>query len=311
MNPRPVVVLRLAACGLAAVLASVGCAHSPAWKSVPTPLASAPVAPPEGARPLAGSLEDFTRACSTGLERARERIAHLKTLSPAREGLAVLEAYDEAMAALGGCTSLAGLAREVHPQAAFRDAARESEQRADALQVSIAQDRAVYDALSAVDLAQADAATRYWMERTLLDFRRAGVDRDDATRARVKALNEEILKLGQAFNQNIAEDVRKVELEPKELAGLPEDFIQAHAPGANGKVVITSNYPDYFPFMTYARDGKAREKVWRAYHQRAYPQNMTVLDQLIARRHELATLLGYPTWAAFVTETKMTRTQQT
>lgn len=43
-----------------------------------------------------------------------------------------------------------------------------------------------------MDLSQADALTRYWMERTLLDFRRAGVDRDDATRARVKALNEEL-----------------------------------------------------------------------------------------------------------------------
>ncbi|WNG30868.1 Zn-dependent oligopeptidase [Cystobacter fuscus] len=310
MNSRPVVVLRLAACGLAAVLASVGCAHSSSWRSVPTPLASAPVAPPEGSRPLAGSLEDFTRACSTGLERARERIAHLKTLSPSREGLAVLEAYDEAMAALGGCTSLAGLAREVHPQAAFRDAARESEQRADALQVSIAQDRAVYDALSAVDLAQADAATRYWMERTLLDFRRAGVDRDGPTRERVKALNEAILKLGQTFNQNIAEDVRRVELEPRELAGLPEDFVRAHPPGANGRVVLTTNYPDYFPFMTYARDAKAREKFWRVYHQRAFPQNEQVLAQLIARRHELATLLGYASWAAYVTETKMTRTPQ-
>jgi thimet oligopeptidase len=267
--------------------------------------------PPEGSKALSGSLEAFNAACTADLEKARAQVAALKAMKPATDGRAVLEAYDEATAALGAAFNRSSLAREVHPDAAFRDAARACEQKADALNVDISQDRGVYDALSAVDLAQADAATRYWMERTLLDFRRAGVDRDDATRAKVKALNEEILKLGQTFNQNIAEDVRKVELDPKELAGLPEDFIKAHAPGANGKVVITSNYPDYFPFMTYARDGKAREKVWRAYHQRAHPKNMEVLNQLIARRHELATLLGYPTWAAYVTETKMTRTQRT
>ncbi|MCY1082500.1 Zn-dependent oligopeptidase [Archangium sp. miwbw1] len=305
--------MRIAALTLAAALAAAGCSHSPMPNPEPSASQAAarkPLPAPEGSKLLSGTLETFNAACAADLERARAQIASLKALKPSSDGRAILEAYDEATAALGASLNRSSLTREVHPQAAFRDAARACEQKADALNVEISQDRSVYDALSAVDLSQADAATRYWMERTLLEFRRAGVDRDDATRAKVKALNEEILKLGQTFNQNIAEDVRKVELEPKELAGLPEDFIKAHAPGANGKVVLTSNYPDYFPFMTYARDGKAREKVWRAYHQRAHPKNLPVLEQLIAKRHELATLLGYPTWAAFVTETKMTRTQQ-
>jgi len=312
--------LRTAALWLTTVLTSAGCSHTPsktpAEAPVSAPLQEAPASQPtppapEGSRPLSGSLETFTTSCSADLDTARARIAALKTLPSARENRSVLEAYDDAMAALGSAISRAGLAREVHPQAAFRDAARECEQRADALNVSIAQDRAVYDALRAVDLQGEDAATRYWMERTLLEFRRAGVDRDDATRERVKALNEDILKLGQRFNQNIAEDVRRVELPPQALAGLPEDFIRAHAPDKKGLVVLTSNYPDYFPFMTYARDARAREQLWRAYHQRAYPKNLEVLSQLIAKRHELATLLGYPTWAAYVTETKMTRTPQT
>jgi len=305
--------LRIAALTLAAALATAGCTHSPMTNPEPSSVQAATrksLPAPEGSKALAGSLESFTAACSADLDRARAQIASLRSLK-ATEGQALLEAYDEAVGAIAAALNRSSLAREVHPDARFRDAARACEQQADALNVDISQDRAVYDALAAVDLAKADAATRYWMERTLLDFRRAGVDRDEGTRARVKALNEEILKLGQTFNQNIAEDVRKVELDPKELAGLPEDFIKAHAPGANGKVVITSNYPDYFPFMTYARDGKAREKVWRAYHQRAHPKNLEVLNQLIAKRHELATLLGYPTWAAYVTETKMTRTQQT
>jgi thimet oligopeptidase len=306
--------LRIAALTLAAALTAAGCTHSTMPNPEPSSSLQAqarePLPAPEGSKLMSGTLEAFNAACAADLERARAQIASLKALKASSDGRAVLEAYDEATAALSASFNRSSLAREVHPQAAFRDAARSCEQKADALNVEISQDRGVYDALSAVDLSKSDAATRYWMERTLLEFRRAGVDRDDATRAKVKALNEEILKLGQTFTQNISEDVRKVELDPKELTGLPEDFIKAHAPGANGKVVITSNYPDYFPFMTYAKDGKAREKVWRAYHQRAHPKNLPVLEQLIAKRHELATLLGYPSWAAFVTETKMTRTQQ-
>jgi thimet oligopeptidase len=269
-----------------------------------------PLPPPLASDVLTGTPEAFTAACTADIERARAQVTTLKTLDARKDGRAVLGAYDEAMGALNASANRASLTREVHPAAAMRDAARECEQRVDSTNVEISQDRGVYDALSAVDLSQADAPTRYWMERTLLDFRRAGVDRDDATRARVKALNEELLKLGQQFGKNISEDVRTASFSPQELDGLPEDYRKAHPPGKDGKVVITSNYPDYFPFMTYAKSGKAREKLWRAYRQRAFPKNEAVLNQLIARRHELATLLGYPSWAAFTTETKMTRTQQ-
>ena len=38
-------------------------------------------------------------------------------------------------------------------------------------------DRAVYDALAALDVSKADADTRYYVTRTLRDFRLAGVDK--------------------------------------------------------------------------------------------------------------------------------------
>ena len=299
---------------------AVGCAQN---KMTPaTPTASAATAPeksdtpaalpaPEGSKQLTGTVEQFTALCEQDMATARAQATALKGMDPKKDGRAILKAYDTVTVAIGGAMSRSSLTREVHPDAAMRDAARACEQKVDALNVEISQDRGVYDALATVDLSTADAPTKYWMERTLLDFRRAGVDRDEATRAKVKALNEELVKLGQQFGRNISEDVRRIELDPKELAGLPEDYIKAHPVGANGKVTITSNYPDYFPFMTYAKDGKAREKVWRMYRQRAYPKNEEVLKQLIAKRHELATLLGYDNWAAFVTETKMTRTEKT
>lgn len=314
---------RLTSLTLSAVLTAAGCTHGAA-ASKPAPqqtqdmapaLAQTPAAgpllpPPRIADVLSGSVEAYTTACEADLERAREQIAALKKLDTRRASQAVLAAYDEAMGALTAAANRSSLAREVHPEAAFRDAARECEQRVDSANVALEQDRGVYDALVAVDLSGADAATKYWMERALLDFRRAGVDRDDATRAKVKSLNEDILKLGQAFGKNIAEDVRSVSFSPKELDGLPEDYRKAHPPGKDGKVVITTNTPDYFPFMTYAKDTKAREKLWRTYRQRAFPANQQVLSQLIAKRHELATLLGYESWAAYTTETKMTRTRQ-
>jgi thimet oligopeptidase len=290
---------------LAAALAS-GCAASPMNANH-----SPPLPPPQSSRLLTGTVPDFTAACERDLETARAQVTAVKSMDPRKDGRSVLEAYDAATAALASSASRSSLGHEVHPEPRMRDAARECEQKIEQLNVEISQDRGVYDALSAVDLSTADAATKYWMERALLDFRRAGVDRDEATRARVKALNEELVKLAQQFARNIAEDVRSAELDRSELEGLPADYLGAHPPGANGKVTVTSNYPDYFPFMAYAKSARAREKVWRMYRQRAYPKNEDVLAQLIRKRHELAALLGYPTWAAYVTETKMARTPQT
>ncbi len=305
--------MRVTASLIAAAALASGCANKTAVKTDPPETAPAAPAksatptipPPDAAKLLVQGPEAFAAACKDDIETAKTLIATLKALPAGAKGETVLESYDTATAALSGAASRSSLARETHPDAKMRDAARECEQQIEQVNLEIAQDRGVYDALSAVDLSAADEATKFWMERTLLEFRRAGVDRDEETRAKVKAINEELVKLGQSWGRNIAEDVRQVELDPKELEGLPADYIKAHAPNAKGKVVITSNYPDYFPFMTYAKNGKAREKVWRMYRQRAYPQNAEVLKQLIAKRHELATMLGYANWAAYATETKM------
>src|SRR5438105_3650257 len=57
--------------------------------------------------------------------------------------------------------------------------------------------------------------------------------------------------------------------------------------------------------MTYSRSSPAREQLWKVYRQRAHPGNLDVLDRMLTRRYELARLLGYESWAAYVTEDKM------
>jgi len=89
------------------------------------------------------------------------------------------------------------------------------------------------------------------------------VDRDDATREKVRALNDEVVAIGQEFERNIRQGTRTVFFTPAELAGVPEDFRKAHPPGPDGKVALTTDYPDYHPFMAYARSSKAREKLSR------------------------------------------------
>ena len=62
--------------------------------------------------------------------------------------------------------------------------------------------------------------------------------------------------------------------------------------------------------MTYARSERAREALWRLYRLRGHPKNLDVLERMLAQRAELARLLGYATWAAYVTEDKMIGTRR-
>src|SRR5512142_664962 len=259
---------------------------------------------PDASRQLCGTPDALARGCRRDMDTARGETARAREAGAANPA-ETLRAFDAAFAALGEAASRASLARNVHPDPAMRDVAETCEQEVDALSTELSLDRGLYDALAALDVSGEDAATRHLVEKSLRDFRRAGVDRDDATRARVRALREELVRIGQEFGRNIKDDVRRLELEPGELDGLPEDWRRAPPPGPDGRVTVTTDNTDYVPFMTYARSERAREALWRLYRLRGHPRNLDVLSRMLARRAELARVLGYPSWAAYVTEDKM------
>ncbi|MGZ3480195.1 MAG: M3 family metallopeptidase [Myxococcaceae bacterium] len=259
---------------------------------------------------ISGPPAAFSAACLDAMSRARAGIEAVKASKPPRDTVATLTGYDDALAAINDLDAQAELARQGSPDPAMRSAAEECDRKIQSLVTIINQDRALYEVLSTLDLSGQDEATRWWMTRDLREFRRAGVDRDDATRAKVRALNDELVGIGQEFDRNIPAGTRSVSFAPADLAGLPADFIAAHPPGADGKIVLTTDYPDYFPVRSYARSANTREALWRAFMTRAAPANIAVLDRMLLKREELARTLGYPNWADYVTENKMVRSDK-
>jgi thimet oligopeptidase len=252
-----------------------------------------------------GGASGFRARSDSNLARAREALDRLLSATGARTAENTLVPYNLAVLHADNAASEAQLMEETNPDSAYRDTAGAVKRKAIQFLTDLSLNRDVYDALSVVDLSGADPSTRYFLERTLRDFRLAGVDRDEATRKRIAALNDSIVAIGQEFERNIRDDSRSIEVSPEELAGLPEDYIQAHPPGPDGKVTITIEYPDYFPVLSYCKSESVRKRLFLAQSNRAYPQNMGVLDRLLERRHELAQLVGYKDWADYVTADKM------
>jgi thimet oligopeptidase len=102
------------------------------------------------------------------------------------------------------------------------------------------------------------------------------------------------VKVEQEFARNIRDDVQQVALDPAQLEGMPPDFVAAHPADAAGKVHVTTNYPDLIPFMTYATDEPARKALAVANLTRAVPANIRLLEQMLAKRAELAALRAGP-----------------
>ncbi|HEY0192704.1 MAG TPA: M3 family metallopeptidase, partial [Kofleriaceae bacterium] len=210
------------------------------------------------------------------------------------------------MTAASASNAMAGLMSEVHPDEAIRDAARECEQACAKFYSELALDREMYDAIAAVDVSGHGADTQRFHAHTLRDYRRAGVDQPAEVRARLKQIDEELTRLGQSFSKTISEDVRSIEVrDPARLTGLPEDFIAAHPAGDDGAIRITTDYPDYNPFMTYADDDELRRQLYVAFRSRGDRDNEATLRDILVLRSEKARLLGYANWADYVTADKM------
>ena len=247
----------------------------------------------------------FEKIENDRLAASQRAIDALVAVKSARTIENTLAPFDEAIRQVNSAAYFAGLMQQVHPDATFRDHATAMATKASAAQLAISLNRDVYNALAALDLSKADAATRYYVKRQLLEFRLAGVDKDDATRAQLKKLNDQATEEQSKLDRNIADGQNTIEADPSELDGLPQDYIDRHKPDANGKVHLTTAYPDALPVGDFAKSDSLRLRMYIAFNTRAYPKNQEVLTSLMKTRYEIATLLGYPSWADYNAADKM------
>ena len=119
-----------------------------------------------------------------------------------------------------------------------------------------------------------DLATKHYIERSLLEYRLSGVDKDDATRAKIHALQDKITDLSLNFGRNVANDVKKVPATQQELDGLPADYIARHKAGADGSYTLTTDSPDMTPVEDFSTSADLRRRMFIANTiSRAYPAN--------------------------------------
>lgn len=246
------------------------------------------------------------RAVDARLSRARGLLNDLLAVKGQRTVANTLAPYDDLLEEIRVASGLAGIMAAVHPDEAMRKAGDDLERKADALEAEISLRPDVLRALQQMRLDGADAETRYYVERTIRELKRLGVDRPDATRARLKSLRDELTVLMAEYLRNIRERGRRFTVaSAKELDGLPADFIARHTPDASGAITLTSDVVDARPVLTYATSEDLRKRMYVESSTVAHPENVAVLGRMLAVRAEMARVLGYPTWASYDMASRM------
>lgn len=253
------------------------------------------------------TLRQQTHAALAHARQCRQELLDLPESATQGEWVTAFDSiqhpFQHEATSLGPLTSL-------HPDKAVRDEAESLEQEVAEFQTELSLDRDVYDRLVALEGNEGDdAEENRLLAHALRDYRRSGVDKDEAQRERISRLKEELVEIGQTFDRNILSGGRSIRIEEGHaaLAGLPADYLTAHPEDEDGSVTLTTDPPSYLPFMLYAERGDLRHRFQLEYNNRAWPVNGEVLDTLLARRHELATLLGFDCWASYVTGDKMVK----
>ncbi|RYE91894.1 MAG: oligopeptidase A, partial [Myxococcales bacterium] len=281
-----------------------------ALPSGPLPLDVDPVA-------IGQTVAGVTRLCDGSIERAKLLLDEVRSLRGAPDDRLTwddtLGKLDAATLALRNAADFPQLMAAAHPDKAVRDAAKTCDPKVDRFMTGIYLDAdlaGIFKRVAARKLKLSGPHGRL-LEHTLRDYRRNGVDLPADRQATLRQLNEKITELAQQFDSNIAASTLSIEVTPDQLKGLPDSYVSAHKPGASGKITLTTDYPDYFPFLQFAADRTAAFELYKKFDNRAADKNVAVLDELLRLRHQKATLLGYKTWADYILEVRMAKDAKT
>ena len=145
-----------------------------------------------------------------------------------------------------------------------------------------------------------------FLDDLFLDYKRIGFNLSKDKREKVKAVLDVLTDLGLEFDKNIRSAQDTLFLDPKDLAGLPDNYKKERLQN-NGKYAIDMTYPSYVPFMDQAESDEAREALRFKFNNRARAENIGVLNDILRNRMKLVKLLGYNSYAEYRTEDRMAR----
>ena len=157
------------------------------------------------------------------------------------------------------------------------------------------------------------------VEELYKQFTRSGALLSQADKDKLKAINTTLTDLYLKFNKNLLTATNAFEIivdNESDMAGLPASSIaqaadEAKARGHEGKWVFTLHAPSRLPLLQYADNRDLRRRMYQGYTTLATSgeyDNRPIINQILKARAKKAALLGFPSYAAYMTDNVMAKT---
>ncbi|MDP9041463.1 MAG: Zn-dependent oligopeptidase, partial [Bacteroidota bacterium] len=218
-----------------------------------------------------------------------------------------LSAYDELSYDLNDLGMKLGLIAQTYLSDSVRAAANDGLQALSDYQTTLVLNESLYKALkkyAAISMANLKPNQQKFVSDQIRIFENNGMKLDSSGRKELQVISDRITMLALEFDKNIATSRDSIVFSETAMEGVP-DAQKTKWKRPSGEYVIYINTPNYVDISKYAASDDTRKKMLVKYLNRAYPQNMKVLDSMLYYRRQYALKLGYNSYAAYALTDKM------
>lgn len=269
--------------------------------------------------------KDVKPAMSAILKEVDSDFSELETtLSPSWEGL--LEPLFAMDMKIHYIWSPVGHLNSVKNSDELRKVFEEVQQDVITLSLKMSQSKKIYEGLIAIQNSEhwqnLRPGQRRIIESRILSAKHSGIALEGEQKEKFNQLTQELSKLSTEFSNNVLDATKAYSMELKqkdEIEGLPLSYLalasQSYqikttkdSTAENGPWLITLDYPSFGPFMENSSRSDLREKIYKAFIERASSEpydNREKIRRILQIRQEKAKMLGYSNFAELSVSRKM------
>lgn len=218
-----------------------------------------------------------------------------------------LVAFDNLQYELTGLSMKISLIQSTFSDDSIRNAAYKEDEKLSIYESSLDLNEPLYKALKKFYTAKSSTLSKTqnkFLSDEIISFEKNGMKLSATDRKPLEALNKKLIEFGNAFDKNIAESKDSLLFTELDLKGIDAESLNSWK-RPNGKYVVFVNGPNTIKIGENADNSKTRKSFGLHYNNRAYPQNIAVLDSLLYYRNLYAYKLGFPSYASYALVTRM------
>lgn len=238
--------------------------------------------------------QEITQLCQQGLDVAKAELA--------QDNLNVLK-IDQTLANLNDALSPLTFMGYVHSSEAIRAEASQCEEKLSQFYVEVFTRRDLYQAV--VQSKTSGPRQARLLKEMRRSFEQNGMALSDEKLGEFRKLKSELASLETQFSKNLNEDTTAAVFEESELTGVSEDFKASLKKNKDGHYIISTKITGFLQVMENASSPTARKKMLMAYDGRSGKENTALLEKAVQLRQQIASLMGYKTWADYRIDGRM------